>query len=276
MTLQKGAKVKIRNSEMACFTGRIATVDHSAPDKDNTTVYRLRIGDMVLPGWYGVGDLEPLYRPYTTLIIDFEGTLSDTSEGVIKSMANALEHFSIQFDEQGDLSYLAGLDPAECFCHYFMMKPAEVTTATQLFNDHYASIGIYGQKIHPGMLELLDRLRKEGFSLVAFSMKPVEDLRFSLEYLEVADYFDSVCGIEILQKGFDETQLLDSLLKSRAVGGDRSEFVFIGDSADDMRAAAANGIDSIGVLWGFGEESVLSQAGAKHLARDQKELAGFL
>lgn len=276
MTLQKGAKVKIRNSDMDCFTGRIATVDHPAPDNDNTTVYRLRIGDMVLPGWYRFDDLEPLYRPYTTLIIDFEGTISDTSEGVIKNMAHALEHFNIQFDEEEDLRCLLGADPDECFCHYFMMKLTEVITATQLFNEHYRSIGIYGQKLRPEMLELLDRLRKDGFSLVAFSMKTIEDLRFSLEYLEVADYFDSVCGIEILQKGFDETQLLDSLLRSRAVGGDRSEFVFIGDSADDMRAAAANGIDSIGVLWGYYDDHVLSKAGAKHLAADPRELAGFL
>ena len=46
----------------------------------------------------------------------------------------------------------------------------------------------------------------------------------------------------------------------------------IGDRKHDISGAAANGIASIGVLWGFGDEAELEQAGATYLAKEVTDL----
>jgi len=276
MKIQKGIKVKILHSESSCVVGRVAVVEHMAPGKDNTTVYRLRIGDVIIPGWYTTNDFSVIYRPYSFLIFDVDGTVSDTSEGVMKSLNHALEHFNIQHDNKEELRKFVGLDLASCFRDHFMMNEKEVEQATELFWNHYNSLGIYDQKLFYGMTDLLGALKKEGFTLIAFSMRPLEDIKFSLEYLDALDYFDHLCGMELHKTGYSESEMLEALLKTIVTNGDYSDFAMIGDGPEEMIAAKAYDIDSIGVLWGYGSKKDLTAAGARFLANDLNALARLL
>ena len=52
--------------------------------------------------------------------------------------------------------------------------------------------------------------------------------------------------------------------------------VMVGDTVGDMLAARANGIDAVGVAWGYGEPSSLRAAGASEVAESPAALAGLL
>jgi phosphoglycolate phosphatase len=50
----------------------------------------------------------------------------------------------------------------------------------------------------------------------------------------------------------------------------------VGDRMHDIRAAHANGLKSVGVLWGYGGEAELREAGADWLAATPPEVAGLV
>ena len=57
---------------------------------------------------------------------------------------------------------------------------------------------------------------------------------------------------------------------------DRDRIVMIGDRFYDIEGAQEVGIDSIGVLYGYGSKEELSKAGATHLAEDVSALRKLL
>jgi phosphoglycolate phosphatase len=50
----------------------------------------------------------------------------------------------------------------------------------------------------------------------------------------------------------------------------------IGDRHHDIHGAKEHGINSIGVLWGYGDHRELEQAGAIDIVSDPQQLAGLL
>ena len=59
-------------------------------------------------------------------------------------------------------------------------------------------------------------------------------------------------------------------------GGSRAQAVMIGDRSYDMEGARANGIDGIGVYFGYAQEGELEEAGAVRVARTVEELGEIL
>jgi phosphoglycolate phosphatase len=83
-----------------------------------------------------------------------------------------------------------------------------------------------------------------------------------------------VYGAELDGRYDDKAELLAHLLATERVSADVA--VMIGDRAVDMRAAKANGLRAVGVLWGYGSERELVEAGADMLCRTPKDLADLV
>ena len=115
-----GSKIKIKAYDVDAFVGRQGVIEGIAPDLGHTLVFKVRVGDMILPGWFREPDLEELPRPYTTLIFDLDGTLTDSSEGILRSIQYALSMSGI---EEPDLQKLCP----------FLVAPIE-ETFTRLYN----------------------------------------------------------------------------------------------------------------------------------------------
>ena len=95
-----------------------------------------------------------------------------------------------------------------------------------------------------------------------------------VKHFGLAEHFRKVYGAELDGRYDDKAELLAHLLATEAVPPDSA--VMIGDRAGDVRAAKANGLRAIGVLWGYGSERELVDAGADVLYRTPDELANLL
>lgn len=96
----------------------------------------------------------------------------------------------------------------------------------------------------------------------------------SLRHFELAQYFDDICGSRLEDKSSaDKASVVRTALMRADVTG---HAVMVGDRRHDIYGAHANGLEAIGVLYGYGSREELTAAGAEHLAADLNELKAIL
>jgi len=95
-----------------------------------------------------------------------------------------------------------------------------------------------------------------------------------VKHFGLACHFRKVYGPELDGRYDNKAELVAHLLEQERITPDVA--VMIGDRAADVRAAKANGLRSVGVLWGYGSESELVDAGADILFHTPDDLAGYL
>lgn len=123
---------------------------------------------------------------------------------------------------------------------------------------------------YEGMPELLRKLQSMGVKLAVASNK----FQHGTDRL-VAKFFGDIefVAVEGNREGAPlkpDPAIIHNILRKAGIEG--NDAVMIGDSGIDIRTAAAAGIDSIGVSWGFRFAEELYEAGATNVATTMEEL----
>ena len=105
--------------------------------------------------------------------------------------------------------------------------------------------------------------------------KPQPFAQQILEYFHLESYFAFVGGSTFDGSRSEKADVIQYVLDSTDIKT-RPDVVMIGDRKYDIKGAKANNIDSIGVLYGYGDEEELANAGANKIVTDIKELSSFL
>lgn len=257
-----GSKVKIKKYAIEAFVGQTGYVESQAPDSNGSTVYKVRVGEMIVPGWFYEDDLTVLRRPYTTLVFDIDGTLSDCSEGIMRSAEHALHLHGIDIDWQ-QLGALAGPPIEESFRQGWGFEGEKLQKVLEDYRERYFRRGIYERRLYPGIYSLLERLRHEGFRIAVVSTRSRDLTEIVLQMLNIRKFVDVIASKE--ENGLLRTKadILNSLVQTMGLGNARNSFVMVGDRRFDAEAASQAGIDCIGVLWGYGSGEELQLSGAK-------------
>jgi phosphoglycolate phosphatase len=88
-------------------------------------------------------------------------------------------------------------------------------------------------------------------------------------------YFDFVAAATFDATRNSKDKVIAYALESLDIK-DKSEVVMIGDRHHDIDGAKDNGIDSVGVLWGFGSREELETAGATYIAESVQEILKYV
>ena len=176
---------------------------------------------------------------WDTVLFDMDGTLTDSQEGIVKSVSYALERLGRELPPRDTLTAFIGPPLHESFSAICGMDEAETERAVCEFRDYFARRGWAENVPYEGMAEL-------------------------------AQYFDDICGSRLEDKSSaDKASVVRTALMRADVTG---HAVMVGDRRHDIYGAHANGLEAIGVLYGYGSREELSAAGADFLAADLNEL----
>lgn len=134
--------------------------------------------------------------------------------------------------------------------------------------------GINLYTVYPGIPELLQQLTEAGKNLAVVTSKIDYIAKMALESTGLLDYFQ-VIGAQQSEVVVHKELILYRVLSELCVD-DTASVVMIGDRRHDIEAANEHGIDSIGVLWGYGTAEELTQEGAKSTVKDTNELRVML
>ena len=195
---------------------------------------------------------------YRSVIFDLDGTLSDSSEGIMKGVRYAMERFGVTDIPEATLRRFIGPPLYDTFSQIFGLTSEQAEHAVALYREYYLPKGMYENRLYPGIKELLGRLKEAGVALYICTSKPQMVTDRVLAYLGVAEAFQGVIGASMDRSLNDKTSLLRLLLRERRPN---RPAVMVGDTRFDLEAAAACGLEAIAVRWGFGLEDELARAG---------------
>jgi phosphoglycolate phosphatase len=140
------------------------------------------------------------------------------------------------------------------------------------YRARYTTVGIYECKAFPGVPEMLAALAAAGRTLCLATSKRRDFAQRVIDYLGFQQYIPRVYGA-LPGGGLDDKKdLLAEIL--RVEGYDAEDTTMVGDRLHDVHAAQANGLRSIGVLWGYGGQAELQAAGADVIVGSPAELVG--
>lgn len=197
-----------------------------------------------------------------TVLFDLDGTLTDSGEGIINCAQMTLERFGLPVPSREEMRVFVGPPLGESFMKYGV-PASRVEEAIAIFRSRYLPIGKFENHPYPGIRQLLEALKKQGHKLYVATSKPEATAIEVLEHFDLAKYFDCICGATFDQSRVNKSDVIAFLLQS--VGGN-SDTVMVGDTAFDVIGAAAHGIPTIGVSWGYGTVDDMIRAGAAAIA----------
>lgn len=131
-----------------------------------------------------------------TVLFDFDGTLFDTGEGILRSVQYALEGFGIHETDTARLRKFVGPPLLDSFSELYAMTPEQAQAAVARYRERYLPVGIYECTLYPGIPELLERLRAHGFRIAVATGKPTPMARSILQRFDLERLFDCVVGCE--------------------------------------------------------------------------------
>lgn len=214
-------------------------------------------------------------KHYNYLLFDLDGTITDSETGITRCVAYALNHFGIEVDNLSELSPFIGPPLLDSFKEFYNFTNEQAVIATEKYRERYTDKGIYENKLYPGIKELLAEAVRQGKTVILATSKPEIFARRILDYFELSSYFSFVAGSGLDGSLHTKTDVINYILQSNNITN-RSNVVMIGDRKHDIIGAKNAGIDSIGVLYGFGNYEELAQAGATCIVKDIPELRNLL
>jgi hypothetical protein len=128
--------------------------------------------------------------------------------------------------------------------------------------------------VYPGIAGALEQLTERGAALSVATSKPQIFADRIVDHFELRKYLPKVYGAELGSERTDKSQLLAHALSSEGLSGTaRDKVVMVGDRSHDIRGAKAQGILSVGVLWGYGTLEELGAAKPNRIVIDVDDLA---
>ncbi len=209
------------------------------------------------------------------ILFDLDGTLTDSEEGVTRSIQYALKRLRKPAPDSEDLNWCIGPPLIESFKRLLGDDGSgQAHEALLMYRERFDKIGKFENKVYDGIPEVLSLLNERGFSLFVATSKPRVYSVDIIKHFALVPYFNRVYGSELNGDLVDKTELIDHIISNEGI--DKNRVVMIGDRSHDIIGAKNNGLASIGVTYGYGSRKELLDSGADHLASSPSDILNLL
>ena len=212
---------------------------------------------------------------YKTIFFDLDGTITDSAPGIMNSIKYALEKNHLPMLSEEQLRSFIGPPLRDSFREFYGMTSAQADEASEKYGEYFSRQGIFENKLYAGIPELLSALQAQGATLAIATSKPDFLAERIARHFGFRDRFTLICGGTAYGPCSTKAGVIRETLAQLRID-DPSQAVMIGDRRFDIEGAAAAGVESIGVLWGYGSREELEKASPGYLAADIPELRRLL
>ena len=210
------------------------------------------------------------------LCFDLDGVIADSTIPITTCINRALRDLDLPTRPPEALVQFIGPPLIQTFESIVAAAGADLKLAARCidrYHQHYATESLLTTRPYPGVGELLSQLAARD-ELIVVTSKPAEAALPILDHLNVHHLFAAVHAPALDALAEPKAVTLRRALLDRAA--DPAATVMVGDRHHDIDAGRECGVQTIGVLWGFGSRSELERAGAHHLAGSPDQLAELL
>jgi phosphoglycolate phosphatase len=209
------------------------------------------------------------------ILFDLDGTLTDSKEGIIKSIQYALEKVNQPTPSTHELHWCIGPPLIRSFDKLLGTKNFKLgEKAIKFYRERYNRIGKFENQVFYNIPETLYILQKRGFFLFVATSKPYFFAKQIMDHFELESYFEKIYGSELDGSLCDKTDLINHIIQKESLT--RSQTIMIGDRKHDVIGAKNNNIRSISVTYGYGSLDELNNAKADFIVNTHSELPKIL
>lgn len=219
------------------------------------------------------GSAHPAPEERATLFFDLDGTLIDSQVGITTCIAYALQKMEHPVPARETLLGWIGPSLRTTFAPLFI-EPARVEQAVGYYRERFDAEGWREHTVYPQVEDALRTLHARGHRLAVVTAKNEPHARRILAHLPFGGLFEDIIGSTLDGSRSHKPELVGEALRRLQVSP--TQCWMIGDRRMDIEGARHHGLRSIGVLWGFGGEAELTEAGAGQLAREPVQLTTLL
>lgn len=212
---------------------------------------------------------------YQNILFDLDGTLTNPEMGITTCVMHALEKFNIKVEDRKELHPFIGPPLSYSFQTYYGLSEADTELAIQYYRERFSTMGLFENEVYDGVENLLASLKESGKKLVVATSKPEKFAIQILKHFGLYKYFDFVAGATMDGSRGEKADVIRYAIEMSEIE-DKEKTIMIGDTKYDILGAKENGLDSMGVLYGFGGEEVLKEAGADYIVEKVEDILKFV
>lgn len=211
--------------------------------------------------------MPPLLAP--VVLFDLDGTLTDSAPGILASLSRALAAVGRDLPGHDVLDTVVG-PPMRVNLARLGLAGEELETALAAYFAAYEAGGWADNEVFPGIAELLADLVGHGARLAVATSKAQRFADRILGHFDLARHFEFVGAASD-----DGARLAKADVVAHTLGAlGTADAVMVGDRVHDVDGAAAHGLDTVAVGWGYG--SAAEHAGARWRVGAVGELRALL
>lgn len=205
------------------------------------------------------------------ILFDLDGTLTESAPGIINSLKYALERLGVQDYDRAILNKFIGPPLAVSFEKFFGFKGEKCNNAIKIYREYFSEKGLFENAVYPGVEDMLDTLKSAGLKLAVATSKPEVYARRILDKFGLSGYFEVICGIPLDNEHMTKAQVIARAINELGAANKQAALM-VGDRDYDVAGAHQNGIECMGVTYGYGSRDELEKAGAEYIANTPSEL----
>lgn len=209
------------------------------------------------------------------IFFDLDGTLTDSSPGIINSLSYALGKLGITIENREELSCFIGPPLVDMMMEVFGFSKEKAEQGLVFYREYFRDKGIFENSVYEGIPALLETLQQRGYKLVLATSKPEVYAKRILEHFDIAKYFYYVGGSDM--EGLRATKEAVIEHNFAALGNPSPQkCIMVGDRKYDVVGSREYGFDCVGVLYGYGSREELEAVNAAYIAETVTELGEIL
>ncbi len=205
------------------------------------------------------------------VLLDFDGTIADTSKGIFHCINYAMEKLGKQKFSPEVLRKFIGPPLTESFKDFAYLSETEIWNAVKLFRSEYLVQGQYMTHIYAGIPEFINAVHKTNRKIAVATSKPYIQAVTILKEKKLIDKFDYVAGITLEKQNETKTDVIKKAMKAFNTT-DYKSAVMIGDRKYDIEAGNNLGMKTIAVQWGFGNQTEFETAKCSYIVDKPEDL----
>lgn len=214
---------------------------------------------------------------YDNVFFDLDGTLIQSEFGIIKSAQYALSKMGVDVgeDDYSELLRFIGPPLYNSFHDFYEMSDEDAMQAVKYYREYYEVSGLFDAPLYEGIEELADKLHEVGKKLFVVTSKSAVTAKRIIDHYGLDDRISDVIGPEKSEKSPDKKMLIERAITENDIA-DKASVIMVGDRFYDIVGADEAGVDSIGVLYGYGSREELEEAGATYIAETPEDILKFV
>jgi phosphoglycolate phosphatase len=211
-------------------------------------------------------------NPPEIVLFDLDGTLTDAAPGIVNGMRIVFDRFNIEQPDETTMRSYLGPPLAVTWREHYSFTDEQITQALAIYREYYHDVGMFQNEVFEGIPELLQQLNNNDVILATATSKPDFSATRIIEHFGLRDHFAFIGAANLEGTRDSKALVVEYTLEQLKANSTTHHILMVGDRHHDVQGAREHGIQTIGVLWGYGDADELTEAGAIALVHNPQNL----